>query len=379
MRSYDTMNRLLFVVIVLLVILVAISLLYTFLTFGILGLIGAAVVTPGAMFVVLKAFRGQTVVVEEGTVKVVERLGAFNRVLYPGSAFLIDPFDHVRTTVDTTEQQHEFTAEKVLIGSSARPTLRVLIRYRIMRRPENGEEIADEQAVRRAVYEVKDWKEATRRQAEATLRDMLGETGWRDEFIGVSPTGDTIIPRPRTYINSRLRFHLDRETRRWGVNVTRCSVQVVDVDQANLDSAFAIRAARRRAELARIQAQSEKEIQIRKFEAELAKIKMQAEAIRQGLRTPDFVALKWIEAIERLASDSQSKWVIPVEFLETVRQITTMMHQQQVASGGFPALGPGQMPPEPEPPEGPEEPGEPEESEEPGEETEEGEAPTDET
>lgn len=331
MRNFDTANRLLFVAIVLLVVLVAIALLYTFLTFGVLGLIASFFVAPLTILVTVRLFRATMVTVEEGTVKVVERLGAFSRILYPGSSLLLDPFDRVRATVETSEQQYEFIADEVLVGSSAKPRLKMLVRYRIDRRLEDGREIPDEQAIYKAVYDVKDWKKATEAQAQATLRDVMGETGWRDEFIGVSPAGDTIIPRPRTRLNAKVRFLLDRETRRWGVTVTRCSIQVIHVADESLDSAFAVRKARRRAEVARIEAQSKKEILIREYEAELAKIKMQAAAIREGLPTTDFVALKWIEAIERLAEDPQSKWVIPIEFLETVRQITAAMQERRNA------------------------------------------------
>jgi regulator of protease activity HflC (stomatin/prohibitin superfamily) len=329
MRNFDTANRLLFVAIVLLMVLVSISILYTFLTFGILGLIGALLIAPLTMVVVLKSFRAMVVTVPEGTVKVVERLGAFSRILYPGSSLLLDPFDRVRNSLDTSEQLFEFGADEVLIGSSAAPKLRVLMRYRIGRREEKGRDIADEQAIYKATYEVEDWKKATESQAQATLRDVLGETGWRDEFIGVSPAGDTIIARPRSRLNAKMRFTLDRETQRWGVVITRCSVQVVHVSDDSLASVFAVRRARKQAEVDRIRAQSEKEVAVRRFEAELAKIRMQAAAIREGLPTVDFVALKWIDAIERLAGDPQSKWVIPVEFLETVRQITSTMQGRQ--------------------------------------------------
>ena len=346
MRNFDMANRLLFVAIVLLMVLVSISILYTFLTFGVLGLIGALLIAPLTMIVVLKSFRAMVVTVPEGVVKVVERLGAFSRILYPGSSLLLDPFDRVRQTLDTSEQLYEFTADEVLIGASAAPRLRVLVRYRIARREEKGRDIADEQAVYRATYEVEDWKKATESQAQASLRDVLGETGWRDEFIGVSPAGDTIIARPRSRLNAKMRFLLDRETQRWGVTVMRCSVQVLHVSDDNLASVFAIRRARKQAEVDRIKAQSEKEVAVRRFEAELAKIRMQAAAIREGLPTVDFVALKWIDAIERLARDPQSKWVIPVEFLETVRQITSAMQGRQAIAPPF------RPPEEPEEPEG---------------------------
>lgn len=329
MRYYDMVNRLLFVAIILLMVLVALAILYTFLTFGALGLVGALLAIPLIVGLTLKFFRAIVVTVAEGTVQVVERMGAFSRILYPGSSLLLDPFDRIRVTIDTTEQHHEFTADEVLVGSSARPKLRMLVRYRIERRLVDGREIADEQAVYRAAYEVADWKKATELQAQASLRDVLGDTGWRDEFIGITSAGDTIIARPRQRLNAKVRFLLDRETRRWGVTVSRCSIQVVRVTDDDLASAFAIRRARKQAEIARINAQSAKEVAIRTFEAELAKIKMQAAAIRDGLPTVDFVALKWIEAIEQLAKDPQSKWVIPVEFLETVRQITTAMQQRQ--------------------------------------------------
>jgi len=345
MRNFDMVNRLLFVIIVLLTMLVAMSILYTFLTFGALGLIGGLLVGPATIVVVLRTFRAVTVMVQEGTVQVVERLGAFSRILYPGSSLLLDPFDKVRKVIKTTEQQYEFTADNVLVGSSATLKLRMLVRYRIARRVVDGREIPDEQAVYRATYEVEDWEEATRRQAEATLRDVMGETGLRDEFIGVSPAGDTIISRPRSRVNAKVRFLLDRETRRWGVVITRASVQVLFISDETLNSVFAIRRARRKAEIRRIEAQSEKEIAIRAYEAELAKIKMQAAAIREGLPTVDFVALKWIEAIERLAQDPQSKWVIPVEFLETVRQISAAMQQRQVPPS-LPPLPSEETPPE---------------------------------
>jgi len=329
MRNYDVANRLLFVVIILLMVLVSLAMLYTFLTFGLLGLVAGLVVIPASMYVTIRFFRLRTIVVKEGTVAVVERLGAFNRILSPGSSFLLDPFDSVYKTIETTEQRHEFTADQVYISFSAHAKLRMLIHYRILRRLQDGREVPDEQAVYRAAYETQDWKEATRRQAEATLRDVLGETQWRDEFIGITADGDTIYARPRSRLNARIRFILDRECRRWGVNVTRCSIQVLSVDAQFIQSAFAFPAARKKARLAAIEAESEAAQAIERFRAELAKIRMQAAAIREEVPTVDFVALKWIDAIERLAQDSQSKWVIPVEFLETVRQITASLQQRR--------------------------------------------------
>jgi regulator of protease activity HflC (stomatin/prohibitin superfamily) len=332
MRNFDTMNRLLFVIVILLVTLVSVAIMYTFLTFGILGLIGAQIAAPLATYVALKVFKTRSITVTEGTVQVIERMGSFSRIIYPGSSLLLDPFDKTSKTIETGEQECIFDENEVLVGSAATLDFRVLLRYRIMRRMEGKKEIADDQAVYRAAYEVKDWRDATIRQAEATLRDVLGETGLRDEFIGVTNEGDAIVPRPRSQLNAKVRAALDAETQRWGVTITRCSVQITHIEPATLDRVFAVRSAMKRQQIAAIDAETDAAKRIAEYRADLAKITMQARAMQEGSAV-NFVALKWIEAIQQLASDPAAKWIVPVEFMETVRQLSSSLPRLQLQPG----------------------------------------------
>ena len=139
------------------------------------------------LYVVVKGFT----VVDEATIKIVERLGKYNRVLTPGVNFLLPFIESIKkpyiNTFDTVDGQTEMRA---LVHRGAIPT------YEIMLDPPEIDAISRDNAVIypdsilyfriidpvKAVYEIEDLGMALYKLLETTLRQSIG-TMDSDEII----------------------------------------------------------------------------------------------------------------------------------------------------------------------------------------------------
>jgi regulator of protease activity HflC (stomatin/prohibitin superfamily) len=204
----------------------------------------------------------------------------------------------------------------------------MIVRYQVKR---TGSGEVDENAVRKAVYGIADWKSATEKQAIATLHNDLGEMKLRGEFLGVAGEGETAELHPRAFVNTRIRDDLNRETERWGIHIKEIYLRIVGMHEGIIRSLFEEGTAKRKATVARIEAEGVRDAALRKVEAEAGKISILSEAIKARLTSQDFIALRYIEAIEKMAADPSTKVLLPYDIFRTLGEVT-----RTIEGGGTP-------------------------------------------
>ncbi|MDR2351334.1 MAG: SPFH/Band 7/PHB domain protein [Endomicrobium sp.] len=186
----------------------------------------------------------------------------------------------------------------------------------------------------RVVYNIENFALAALKLAQTNLRNVIGDM----------ELDSTLTSREK--INTQLRVVMDEATDKWGVKVTRVEIQKIDPPKditdamskqmkaerekrANILEAEGLRqAAILKAEGAKqaviLDAEAVKEKQvleaigeaeaIRKVaEAEKYKIEMVYKAIHEGKPTNDLIAIKYLEALSKVADGQATKVFLPLE------------------------------------------------------------------
>ena len=281
------------------------------------------------LYVVIKGFT----VVDEATIKIVERLGKYNRVLTPGVNFLFPFIESIKkpyiNTFDTVDGQTEMRA---LVHRGAIPT------YEIMLDPPEIDAISRDNAVIypdsilyfriidpvKAVYEIEDLGMALYKLLETTLRQSIG-TMDSDEII-----------KGREKIGASVKSALEEASAAWGTQITRVEIEEIRFNKEVTQALSDQRAAELKGRAQVIEAEREKEAVILAAEAKFEEERLAAEAdflaesrglegqakgaaaIAKALeKAPDaYVALQALEAQKDVADaigKSENSLIIPQE------------------------------------------------------------------
>ncbi len=251
---------------------------------------------------------------------VVERLGNFSRIIGPGLQFIIPLFEKLRK-VDLREQVADVPPQGVITKDNVVVTVDAVIYY----------EITDPKSI---LYNIANFSYAVTKLAQTNLRNIIGEM----------ELDESLTSRER--INAELRKTLDDATDKWGVRVTRVEIQridppndVVDAMHKQMKSERERRAVILEAEgfkrSAILKAEGEKQSKILKAEGESESIRRIAEAdreqqillaegeakaikdvfqaIHEGNPTNDLLAIKYLEALAKIADGKSNKVFLPLE------------------------------------------------------------------
>ncbi len=175
-----------------------------------------------------------TYLINQAEVVIIERLGAFHKILTSGLHFVMPFVDQPRnnfwtilkddprskityryniivTRIDLRETVYDFPRQNVITKDNVTIEISVLLYY----------QITDPKA---AAYEVADLPLAIEKLTQTTMRNIIGSMD----------LDETLTSRDR--INERLRHVLDDATEKWGVKVNRVELQEiippVDIRQA---------------------------------------------------------------------------------------------------------------------------------------------------
>ncbi|GAB4301094.1 MAG: SPFH domain-containing protein [Myxococcota bacterium] len=281
------------------------------------------------IFAVVIVFKGVKIV-DQSQTKVIERLGKFHTVLQPGLNFIIPFLDSIRTFrlegrfynyVDMREQVMDFPPQPVITRDNVTMRVDSVIYY----------QITDPV---KAIYEIADLTLAIKQLAVTNLRNIMGELELDDTLAS------------RETVNAKLRTALDDATDKWGIKVNRVELKNIDppveIEEAMRQQMTAERLRRakvteaegskrakileaeglRESEIAK--AEGEKRARILKAEgeaeyimkvntAQAEAIKMVYNAIHEGRPTNDLIAIKYLEALEKIADGKGNKVFIPYE------------------------------------------------------------------
>ena len=286
----------------------------------------------GAVFVLLIVYLALSVrIVRPYQRGVVERLGRFHTTAEPGLRLLV-PFIDRMVLVDMREQVVDVPPQEVITSDNVVVSVDAVVYY----------EPVDPQ---RLTYNVANFIMAVTKLAQTNLRNLVGDLQLDQALTS------------RDSINASLRSILDDATDSWGVRVKRVEIQRIDppmdvmnamheqmkaertrratVTQADGERQAAITRAegQRQAEILQAEAVRQREIleaegralAIRQLaEAERFRVETEAAgeaeavravyaAIHDGDPTPDLIAIKYLEALARVADGKATKIFLPAD------------------------------------------------------------------
>ncbi len=163
--------------------------------------------------------------VQQAERMIIERLGRFHRILYPGLHFVVPfvdaprtvawtyvkeghdrryyRFTHVLDRIDLRESVYDFPKQNVITKDNVTMEINALLYYQVM-------------DPKKAVYKVSNLPFAIEKLTQTTLRNVIGSMDLDETLVS------------RDEINEKLTHILDDATDKWGVKVNRVELQEVN-------------------------------------------------------------------------------------------------------------------------------------------------------
>jgi regulator of protease activity HflC (stomatin/prohibitin superfamily) len=250
----------------------------------------------------------------------VERLGKFNRLLDPGLNFVLPFIDTVRK-VDMREQVIDVPPQEVITKDNVGVTVDAVIYFKV----------TDPFKV---AYNVANFQYAALKLAQTNLRNEIGNL----------ELDQTLTSREK--INVQLRQMLDDATDAWGVKVTRVEIQRIEPPRDITDAMSRQMKAERDKRAAILEAEGFKQAAILKAEGEKTSNILSAEgkkqsqiliaegeagaittvfgAIHAGKPTSDLLALKYLDALSKIADGKATKVFLPFEAVKSLGSVAAI-------------------------------------------------------
>jgi len=291
-------------------------------------------------------------IVDQATVKMVERLGKFHKVMSSGVHFIWPFVDKIRPFVmrdqwfrfvDMREQVMDFPPSSVITRDNVTMEVDAVLFY----------QITDPM---KATYEITNLGNAIVQLTITSLRNVMGELALDETLTS------------RDTVNVKLRNILDEATDKWGVKVNRVELKNIEPPQEIQDAmAKQMKAERERRAVvteaegtkksAILGAEGEREAAIARAEGEKRSTVLEAEGIaeariniaqaeaealkrvRGGLNEANpenyLIALKYLESLEKISAGQATKIFLPFEasgILGSLGGIREMLRSEETAS-----------------------------------------------
>lgn len=251
---------------------------------------------------------------------VVERLGKYRRTADSGLTIIFPLIDKI-LKVDMREQVVDVPPQHVITEDNVAVEVDAVVYY----------EVTDPVKV---TYNITDFYLAAIKLAQTNLRNLIGDMALDESLTS------------RETINNTLRQVLDDATDKWGARVTRVELQKIEPPEdvtasmhrqmkAERERRAAILEAEGKKKAAILEAEGFKQSQILKAEGEAEAIKRVADAdkyqkltvaqgeaqaietvfgsIHKGNPTNDLIAIKYLEALPKIADGQATKVFLPME------------------------------------------------------------------
>ncbi|MDP8958292.1 MAG: SPFH/Band 7/PHB domain protein [Actinomycetota bacterium] len=250
----------------------------------------------------------------------VERLGRYDRTVESGLRFIV-PFVERIVKVDMREQVVDVPPQEVITEDNVAVTVDAVVYY----------EATDPVKLK---YNVANFILAATKLAQTNLRNVVGDLDLDEALTS------------REVINAKLRQILDDATDKWGTRVVRVEIQRIEPPpdvtdamhrqmKAERDRRAAVTEAEGERAAAILKAEGIKQSQILEAEGQAQAIREVAEAdrfqretvaagearaiervfaaIHTGDPTPDLIAIRYLEALGKIADGRATKLFLPIE------------------------------------------------------------------
>lgn len=239
----------------------------------------------------------------------IERLGKYQRTVGSGLSIII-PFLENIARVDMREQVVDVPPQGVITKDNVVVEVDAVVYY----------EITDPVKVS---YNIADYLLAVTKLAQTNLRNLIGDLSLDESLTS------------RELVNTKLRTILDDATDKWGAKVTRVELQRIEPPKDVTEAMHRQMKAERERRAMILEAEGEKRSAILKAEGKAEAIKKVADAdryqkltvakgegeaietvynaIHEGRPTNDLIAIKYLEALQKMADGQATKIFLPYE------------------------------------------------------------------
>jgi regulator of protease activity HflC (stomatin/prohibitin superfamily) len=239
----------------------------------------------------------------------IERLGKYQRTAEAGLTIII-PFMERLLKIDMREQVVDVPPQSVITKDNVVVEVDAVVYY----------EVTDPVKV---TYNVANFYTAATKLAQTNLRNLVGDLALDESLTS------------REVINTKLRQILDDATDKWGTKVTRVELQRIEPPVDVTDAMHRQMKAERDRRAMILEAEGQKRSAILKAEGEAEAIKKVADAnryqkltvakgeaeavervynaIHNGRPTNDLIAIKYLEALQKIADGQATKIFLPFE------------------------------------------------------------------
>jgi len=276
----------------------------------------------GFLVLMLLAFAAGSIrIIRQARAGIVERLGKFHGMAGTGVNILVPFIDHMKAIVDLREQIADYPPQPVITKDNVTMQMDTVVYYQVT----DPVKFTYEHANPRAAIE---------NLSITTLRNIVGDMDLDQTLTS------------RDSVNAQLREILDEATDKWGIKVTRVEIKNIAPPRDLLDAMEKqMRAERERREAilraegekrsAILRAEGEREAKIQMAEGEKRSailraegeaeailavqqakaegIKMVYNAIKEAAPTKEVVAVRSLEALEKVADGQATKIIVPAE------------------------------------------------------------------
>ncbi|MCL4499853.1 MAG: SPFH/Band 7/PHB domain protein [Chloroflexi bacterium] len=248
-------------------------------------------------------------IVPQGSVGVIERFGRYVKSEGPGLVILMPMVSRMRL-MSLKEQVDEYAPQFVITSDNVTVEVDAVLFFQIV-------------DAAKAIYEVQHYHLAREKLTMTALRDIIGEMSL-DQCL-----------TSRERINARLMTILDDATEKWGVKVTRVEIRSIvppeDIRvamekqmKAERDKRASILEAEGARQAAILLAEGEKQATILRAEGEregsILKSQGRGQAyhelfgsIKKCEIDETLIAVRYLEALEKMANGKSTKMLLPVE------------------------------------------------------------------
>ena len=277
-------------------------------------------------------------IVPQAHAMVIERLGAYNGTWHTGIHIKVPFIDRVATTVNLMEQVSDFPPQPVITKDNVKMQIDTVVFYQIT-------------DCKLYAYGVANPMSAIENLTATTLRNIIGELELDETLTS------------RDVINTKMRAILDEATDPWGIKINRVELknimppkeiqdamekqmkaererrEAILIAEGEKHSAILVAEGQKESRIlqaeadkrsAILKAEAEKEARIKLAEAEAEAILKVQEATANGIKMINeaapgdaFIAMKSLEALEKMSDSPSAKIIIPSEIQSLAGLVTS--------------------------------------------------------